>query len=137
MSPLTILFCDLDGFKQVNDHFGHAVGDQLLQGVAASIRKEIRPNDHAARMGGDEFCIASREFRSPHEAEQFAIRVRTAIVSTTTPGEAVGVSIGVICTTGSETPSELLVKADWAMYEAKRCGRNLIHVSASGFLTAP
>lgn len=57
LTPAALVFMDLDGFKEVNDQFGHAVGDITLQAVANRIRTSIRPRDIAARLGGDEFVL--------------------------------------------------------------------------------
>jgi diguanylate cyclase (GGDEF)-like protein/PAS domain S-box-containing protein len=127
---LTVLFCDLDGFKRVNDQFGHRAGDALLNGVATQIRAVIGSADFAARIGGDEFCIVSQVRNSASEAHQLAERIRDAVSTVTAAdGSAIGVSIGVLWTTEPEAPSDILSKADHAMYEAKRQGNNRIELS--------
>jgi diguanylate cyclase (GGDEF)-like protein/PAS domain S-box-containing protein len=128
--PVAVLFCDLDGFKEVNDCFGHAHGDQLLRGVAQQVRNVLGNGDVAARIGGDEFCVLSRRAQSSEDAVRLAEQVRDAIVSTPTAGDPIAVSIGVVWSTQASTPSELLVRADHAMYAAKRRGSNLIELCA-------
>ncbi len=127
--PITVLFCDLDGFKRVNDDYGHATGDALLRSVADCIETVITPNDFASRMGGDEFCILSRDLGSVDEAVEFAARVRNAIASVRTQRGEIAVSIGVDWGSNDSTPSEILSRADHAMYAAKHRGRNQIEVA--------
>jgi diguanylate cyclase (GGDEF)-like protein/PAS domain S-box-containing protein len=127
---LTVLFCDLDGFKRVNDLFGHSAGDALLNDVATRIRTVIGAADFAARIGGDEFCVVSQVRASAIDAHQLAERVRDAVSAVTAAdGSTIGVSIGVLWTTQPEAPSDILSKADHAMYEAKRQGNNRIELS--------
>jgi diguanylate cyclase (GGDEF)-like protein/PAS domain S-box-containing protein len=128
--PCTVLFCDLDGFKNVNDQFGHAAGDALLVDVATKISSCVESGDFAARVGGDEFCIVSDRFDSASDAHQLAERVRDSIATVRTPSSnEINVSIGVLWSAEPETPSDRLSRADRAMYEAKRQGRNRIELS--------
>ncbi|MEU8662967.1 putative bifunctional diguanylate cyclase/phosphodiesterase [Actinoplanes philippinensis] len=115
----TVLLLDLNGFKAVNDRFGHAVGDELLAAVAARISGEIPAGAVAARMGGDEFAVLL-----PTDAgEDLAVRLRAAIHQPVQAGGQdllVGVSIGIA---GDVTdPVEVLRRADVAMYAAKADG---------------
>ena len=122
-----VLFMDLDGFKPINDQFGHAVGDVVLQSAAARIRDALRAGDMAARIGGDEFvvCLSSN---SPRSAAQTLCE---RIISTLTqPMEVDGhdlnvtVSIGIAFSPAhGDSPDTLLKKADEAMYSAKRDGK--------------
>ena len=119
---IVVLFCDLDGFKPVNDQFGHATGDKVLIEVAHRIEQVIRPDDLVGRLGGDEFVVAL-----PHSglvlAKSIATRIRDAIIM---PIEVDGlvikidVSIGTSVAVGQPTPEQLLATADEAMYAAKR-----------------
>jgi diguanylate cyclase (GGDEF)-like protein/PAS domain S-box-containing protein len=126
---LAVLFCDLDGFKPVNDRFGHAAGDVVLVEVAERLRSTVRTGDLVARLGGDEFvvlCEATGDDttaldelaqRLHHHIEQ-EIEVAGGTVS-------VGVSIGIgVVAPGQSCPADrLLLLADEAMYAAKAAGR--------------
>ncbi|MBW6435070.1 GGDEF domain-containing protein [Actinoplanes hulinensis] len=117
---LAVLFCDLDGFKPVNDRLGHAAGDALLIGVAEHLRARLRAEDLVGRFGGDEFVIVCR---GPGAADAMVDRVRTlAARSFTVGGEQVriGVSVGVADAQPHDTTDAILTRADLAMYEAKK-----------------
>jgi diguanylate cyclase (GGDEF)-like protein/excisionase family DNA binding protein len=126
--PLSLLFCDLDHFKEYNDRNSHSAGDAALREVAHIIEQSVRSIDIAARYGGEEFVVALVETARP-DALTVAERIRARLESTDFGGggEPLTVSIGVA--TFPEDASrreELLDKADWAMYSAKRQGRNRI-----------
>lgn len=124
---VVLLFLDLDGFKDVNDFYGHAVGDRLIRGVSAGLARLVPPGAMLARIGGDEFAIAfisdgdaqatDRLTRSLLDffAEPFAIGDRVAVV-----GASIGVAVSPKGIVGGE---ELLRRADVAMYRAKHAGR--------------
>jgi diguanylate cyclase (GGDEF)-like protein len=122
-----VLLLDLDDFKAVNDTLGHAAGDDLLVMVAERIRACLRDDDVAARLGGDEFAILLRDETSLERATSVARRLIAAL-SSTFPVRGhdivVGVSIGIVMSTGSDqSADELLGNADVAMYTAKAEGR--------------
>ena len=125
-SPFGVLFLDLDNFKLVNDSLGHAVGDELLMGVAARLRTCLRPTDTAARLGGDEFALLLEDTRTPSEAIEIAARVIRALSE---PFVINGresftqTSIGIAMSTLVDTTDELLRNADIAMYQAKERGK--------------
>jgi diguanylate cyclase (GGDEF)-like protein len=125
-----LLFVDLDHFKLINDRFGHAKGDRVLQVVAERIRACIRPGDTAARMGGDEFAILLEDVATQDEAMVVAERLLEALGRPIDVGEAapvVGGSIGLALSgVGGETSEDLLRSADVAMYAAKAAGRSQI-----------
>ncbi len=125
-----LMFIDLDHFKLINDRFGHAKGDRVLQVVAERIRACIRPGDTAARMGGDEFAILLEDVGSQDEAGVVAERVLEALGRPIELGDAapvVGGSIGLALSgVGGETADDLLRSADVAMYAAKAAGRSQI-----------
>ncbi len=121
-----LLFLDLDGFKDVNDQRGHAVGDKLLREVAQRILHSVRDNDLVARHGGDEFVVLLEDIGNPSVAHSVAARVVEAIG---TPFEIdgakvrLGVSIGVAYyPEHGASGRELLQRADYAMYRAKNQG---------------
>ncbi|MFC3689800.1 sensor domain-containing diguanylate cyclase [Aquipuribacter hungaricus] len=116
-----LLFCDLDGFKQVNDTHGHAVGDEVLVEVAARLGDVVRPSDTAARLGGDEFVVLCESLASWLQVDGIVERLREAVERPvlTSAGELqVGVSIGVARPCGDVARS--LADADRQMYEAKQ-----------------
>jgi diguanylate cyclase (GGDEF)-like protein len=127
---LSAIMLDIDHFKRVNDTFGHTVGDQILQGVAASCRKALRGVDVLGRYGGDEFVILLPE-NDRAAAVQVAERLRKKIAHIrlkTTKGQAkVTASLGV-ASVNCDKPSleTLLSQADTALYAAKRRGRNRV-----------
>jgi diguanylate cyclase (GGDEF)-like protein/PAS domain S-box-containing protein len=126
-SQLAVLFIDLDGFKQVNDSLGHEVGDQVLQDVSRSLLDTLRHNDTLARIGGDEFVLLVEDLKDLEQATSLANKVVDTISSLHTPAlhdVRIGASIGIALypTHGRDTRT-LLVRADEAMYEAKRQGK--------------
>jgi diguanylate cyclase (GGDEF)-like protein len=126
LRPLTLLYCDLDGFKIVNDTLGHDAGDSVLKAAAERLQAVTRRGDTVARLGGDEFAILLED---GGDAATIASRIldgfaRPVVLDIDTL--AVGVSIGIAvldaaCT--PVTPNELLSRADSAMYRAKRNGK--------------
>ena len=118
-----VLFLDLDGFKDVNDRFGHAVGDHVLRGIAERLTSVVRPSDTVARLGGDEFVVLV-ESSTPDAVAALLPRLQAAVRQ---PFELrgrelqVGVSVGVATSRGGEAdPAGLLAAADERMYDAKR-----------------
>jgi diguanylate cyclase (GGDEF)-like protein/PAS domain S-box-containing protein len=126
-----VLFCDLDGFKQVNDVLGHMAGDEVLVHTADRLLAAVRPIDCVARLGGDEFCVVCRDLADEREAIDVAERVRAALAAPLVVAGAevhVGVSIGVAWTDSSRSGESLLEQADRAMYAAKSAGRDAIRL---------
>ncbi len=124
----TVLFLDLDGFKEVNDSLGHAAGDQLLIQVAERLRASIRPEDTVARFGGDEFAVLIQPliFDHEHEPAQVAKRILDGIREPfLIEGQHLHVraSIGIASAgADAEDADELMRNADLAMYRAKSTG---------------
>jgi diguanylate cyclase (GGDEF)-like protein len=124
----TLLFIDLDGFKEINDTHGHEVGDHVLVQTAQRIAQNIRAGDTAARLGGDEFVVLC-ENTAPEDAAHVAARIvdglRAPIVS---DGSSLSVtaSVGIADAGVSLSAEDLLKGADLAMYRAKRAGRDRV-----------
>ena len=132
--PLTALFCDLDHFKGYNDANGHSAGDAVLREVAHLIEKSVRNVDIAARYGGEEFVVLLVE-TGREAAVPVAERIREGIRAAgfTAHGTPLTVSIGIAgYPEDAERREELLDKADWAMYLAKRRGRDQVATFAEG-----
>jgi diguanylate cyclase (GGDEF)-like protein/PAS domain S-box-containing protein len=125
-SSVAALFCDLDGFKEINDSYGHHVGDQVLNTVAARLRTAVRPADTVARIGGDEFVILCEGMVDAAIAFGIAARVLSSIAeSFDIAGQALSLTVSVgVAFARSDSSAELLGNADAAMYLAKQRGRN-------------
>lgn len=129
---LALLLVDLDGFKEVNDTFGHEMGDELLRQVAARLRQCIRATDTAARLGGDEFTIVLADLEQVDAAEAVARKLVTSLAEPISMGEItanVTASVGIALyrpewPANLEMGMALLRQADTAMYAAKRAGKN-------------
>jgi diguanylate cyclase (GGDEF)-like protein len=123
---LSLLFIDLDGFKVFNDSRGHKAGDEVLRRVARTVEKHTRRVDLVARYGGDEFVVALLG-AGTRAAVETAERIRVGIRADNANDGAMSVSIGVATFPGDAgSKAELLDKADWAMYAAKRAGRDRV-----------
>ncbi|MEO7665016.1 MAG: sensor domain-containing diguanylate cyclase, partial [Candidatus Limnocylindrales bacterium] len=120
-ATVSILFCDLDHFKQVNDRHGHAAGDVLLHGVASAIRAAARTEDIVARYGGDEIALLLPE-TGRFGALDLARRLREQVRSVD-PEMGIDLTVGVaVFPEDAETPDALVARADAAMYAGKRLG---------------
>ena len=137
-TPLSVVALDLDGFKQINDSYGHPAGDRVLSALGTWLRGAgaLRERDCAGRLGGDEFVVVLPQ--TPSEgAVHFAERARAQIADLVFAfdGTEVRVTLSAGVATwmaehgGTETPEELLVRADVALYESKRAGRNTTRVA--------
>jgi two-component system cell cycle response regulator len=134
-SPLTLVMADLDGFKAVNDRFGHPAGDLVLREFAGVLEESLREIDLAARWGGEEFCLVLPGTDAAG-ASRLAERLRIALQERailTPEGAAVSVtaSFGVAEYPPLSTVDELVAAADAALYEAKRAGRNRVAIATS------
>jgi diguanylate cyclase (GGDEF)-like protein len=119
--PSALLFCDLDGFKNVNDSLGHYAGDQLLIAVADRLVASVRKSDTVSRLGGDEFLILLRNAQ-PHDVDAVLGRISAEFSKPMIVGSSsvtVGASIGVVAFVQPTEPEELIQRADHAMYRAK------------------
>jgi diguanylate cyclase (GGDEF)-like protein/PAS domain S-box-containing protein len=133
--PCAIMFLDLDGFKPVNDTFGHPKGDAVLRAVAKRLVDEVGANGTVGRMGGDEFAIVINDGQSRKKVEQLADRIIQAIKEPYVIDQTeirIGVSIG--CAFGpidGATVDDLILKADLALYQAKDSGRGVARYFSS------
>ncbi|WP_418514794.1 PAS domain S-box protein [Delftia sp. PS-11] len=130
----SLIFIDLDGFKQVNDGKGHEAGDSVLRAVAARLLQSIRQTDMAARLGGDEFTVVLENLSDGVEnAKHVAYKILSAIQQPISIGSEevhIGASIGIALHQpgDAETVDQLVSRADAAMYEAKRMGKGQVRV---------
>lgn len=122
-----LMFIDLDGFKPVNDAFGHHMGDLLLRDVALRLREDLRSQDTLARIGGDEFVLLV-QLAEPDDALRLAARQVGLIARTFRVAEhdlQISASVGIALYPGNgQSADELLMNADAAMYHAKGAGKN-------------
>ncbi|WP_019637898.1 sensor domain-containing diguanylate cyclase [Paenibacillus fonticola] len=125
--PFSLIMLDIDHFKRVNDTYGHAAGDHVLQFLAMQMAESVEPNHICCRYGGEEFVILLPG-TAQHNAVQVAERLRSKMESTVSPcGDIVTVSAGVAAYPDHASDLDALVaKADSSLYEAKKRGRNQI-----------
>jgi diguanylate cyclase (GGDEF)-like protein len=130
-TPLAVMLLDLDLFKQVNDHYGHLVGDRMLRAVSDALRGQLREYDVVGRFGGEEFAILLPQ-TEPVQARLAAERLRRCVAAagvaiddgiTVTVTASIGLAL---FTGGAGDVPDLLAAADAALYEAKRDGRNRV-----------
>jgi diguanylate cyclase (GGDEF)-like protein len=128
-----LLLVDLDGFKQVNDTFGHALGDECLRQIALRLRDVCRTAILVARVGGDEFAVLMDDATGPDQARLLALAILQALSPPVLWGEysfRIGASIGIAIPDASrqDNPSELFTQADIALYAAKAGGKNTFRI---------
>jgi diguanylate cyclase (GGDEF)-like protein len=125
---------DFDHFKHINDRWGHQVGDLALQHVATTLQRALHPGDSIGRVGGDEFVLLLRS-RSLEAAAATCERLRDAVRASPfrvdpTSTMLISLSIGIATSERNETYEQLLGRADRALYDAKRDGRNRVCTAA-------
>jgi diguanylate cyclase (GGDEF)-like protein/PAS domain S-box-containing protein len=130
---LAVCYLDLDGFKEINDRLGHAVGDRLLVAVADRLRSQLRGSDTLARLGGDEFVVLLNNLDSAEEVEQGLSRLLATVAEPYSAASeeplSVSASVGVALYPSDDVdPDALLRHADQAMYLAKQAGHNRYHL---------
>ena len=124
--PLALLYLDLDDFKVINDSHGHQTGDAVLRLVAESMRASVRQADVVGRLGGDEFAVLMPETDSAladAAAKRLAAGLRNVFKGTPTVTASIGV---VACVAADANTDELLRRADQAMYDAKKAGKDRV-----------
>jgi diguanylate cyclase (GGDEF)-like protein/PAS domain S-box-containing protein len=125
---LAVMFVDLDYFKKINDAFGHAIGDKLLQSVATRLVSCVRRSDTVSRLGGDEFAVLLSQVERAEDAVFIAKKILSALAAPYSVDQKrldINASIGVSTYPGDGQDAETLIqKADTAMYDAKKLGRN-------------
>ncbi|MCK7543163.1 GGDEF domain-containing protein [Marinobacter bryozoorum] len=128
----TLILCDLDHFKKVNDTFGHVIGDHILKATAKALKEATRDGDSVFRFGGEEFAVMLPHADS-RDGQQVADRIRAAISNICIPcGDRqvrVTASTGVAAHRKGESPDQWLARADDALYRAKEAGRNRTHIA--------
>ncbi len=126
------VFCDVDNLKPINDEHGHAAGDRVLRAVAERILASVRHEDQAARMGGDEFLVVLAGVHDTEDARAVAEKIRSHATEPVDLGNGepvrVTMSIGVAMAQPGEPIDQLVERADAAMYQAKRTGRDTVVV---------
>ncbi len=139
--PIAVLYIDVDGFKHINDTFGHAVGDTFLKAVAARLETVVRAGDTAARLAGDEFIVLLEASTLDAGPELVAQRVLDVLREPYDLTDEIGRELSVTASIGvaygrHQSAEELLADADVALYAAKEAGRNQHIVYESGMQTA-
>jgi diguanylate cyclase (GGDEF)-like protein len=133
LKKIAVMMVDIDRFKAINDHYGHAIGDQVLRATAQRISDTVRASDTVARMGGDEFVVLLPDLHNANEAEGIAAKIVKALsLPIMVDGQQLpsSVSAGVCIVNKTEADStSILNAADKAMYEAKARGRNCYQIS--------
>ena len=124
---VAVAFCDLDGFKSINDAYGHAAGDVVLEATAARLRAMVRPTDTAARLAGDEFCLVLRYLPPMWDGDKMRARIADQLAQPVPILDlliATSASIGLIVAHPGSQPADrdadhALARADQAMYRHK------------------
>lgn len=131
-SPFSLCLIDLDYFKQINDTYGHAAGDHVLKQVASTIQEQVRKTDCFGRYGGEEFLLLLTGTDAP-AAEAFVDRIRRSVeaiqFSELLGAECITISIGIAEYHDHESIEQTISRADQALYDAKRAGRNCVVIA--------
>ncbi|HEU0054699.1 MAG TPA: GGDEF domain-containing protein, partial [Longimicrobium sp.] len=131
VQPLSVMICDIDDFKRINDTFSHAIGDEVLRVVAAILRQNVRQSDVVARFGGEEFVVlfpSTTLDRATAACEKVCRLVREHDWRALHPRLAVTISAGVAAADAQPTHEKLLSDADRKLYQAKRRGKDRVVV---------
>jgi diguanylate cyclase (GGDEF)-like protein len=135
--PLSLLMIDLDGFKEINDTFGHGIGDAMLRKIGTSIKNHCRPYDTACRFGGDEFCVILGHVEGS-DVQAVAQRILSGIdeVKVTSGNDSISITTSAGFASAESMPDgfdpeDLIKAADEALYSAKHEGRHCLVVANS------
>jgi len=123
---IAVLYMDLDGFKDVNDVFGHQAGDRVLAETSRRLESVIRPGDIVARLGGDEFVVLCENLATPDDAEKIAARIVTTAgrpIPVAAGVATVSASVGIAIGSPGESAASIVARADEAMYRTKQDGK--------------
>ena len=126
-NPLTFLIWDIDHFKEINDQYGHAVGDEVLRGVAQQLAERVRSTDFVARFGGEEFAmlLPGADVKAAlNLADQLRCGIAEAEFGKGEIRVPVTISCGLSCFERGDSPQSVFGRADHALYRAKQAGRN-------------
>ena len=127
------MLIDIDNFKQINDTYGHAVGDQVIKEISNRLKNKTRHSDYVGRIGGDEFCALLLDIPNIEVLKlwikNFIKSVQRISCDKISAGR-ISVSVGAASSNGENTNLELFEKADQAMYEAKKKGKNTYGIYA-------
>ena len=129
--PVALAMVDIDHFKNVNDTYGHDIGDEVLKTAATALRGRMRASDLLARFGGEEFCILATNVDA-QQAETFFEQMRAILAQTPIPidGEPINVTASFgVCAGIRDTLDEMIKIADAKLYEAKEAGRNQVCIA--------
>ncbi len=127
LRPFAVMMADVDHFKAINDRFGHSAGDRVLRGVADALRAHLRESDLVTRYGGEEFVAVVGGIASERQATGVAEKLRSIIEQMpVVPDLGITISIGVALSDPAASGMSLIERADRALYEAKRAGRNRV-----------
>jgi diguanylate cyclase (GGDEF)-like protein len=130
--PSSMVLIDIDNFKEINDEFGHAIGDQILVRLTEIIELRIRVTDSLYRIGGEEFVVVI-EGQAKDKARRMAEQLRTLVeANELAPEGSVTISLGVAELAVGESPGDWMRRADLALYESKRSGRNQTSLATTG-----
>lgn len=133
LAGLRLMLLDIDHFKQLNDHYGHDMGDKVLKTFASLLAMNLRQDDIFARLGGEEFVVVSSRTQSTDGPHAFAEKLRQLALYCTFNGDSqlhISVSIGVSIVAEGEDFASALRRADKALYKAKQSGRNRVEYEA-------
>ena len=135
---LCVMMIDVDRFKEINDEYGHIIGDQILAATADALRHHLRPTDLIARFGGDEFSVLLPG-TTLQRATITANRLRTSLANYHRPGHPSSVTVSIGLTSASDTDNldSLLHRADEALYTAKENGRNCVEIRDASQRSGP